>query len=89
MTIEITTTRFTKVAFSDEHQTHINQILQLHKDGLTYRQIADHLNEMGESSWTGKRFYPELVFGVIRKNLVRQRIEEKIKFSATCESVSQ
>ena len=30
-------------------------------------QIAAHLNDEGVTSWSGKRFYPELVFGVMRK----------------------
>ena len=34
---------------------------------MNCRQIAAYLNDEGVSSWTGKRFYPELVFGVIRK----------------------
>ena len=34
---------------------------------MNCRKIAAHLNDEGVSSWTGKRFYPELVFGVIRK----------------------
>jgi hypothetical protein len=39
--------------------------------GLNCRQITDKLNGEGVTSWGGKRFYPELVFGVIRKRTVR------------------
>ena len=38
-------------------------------------QIAAYLNGEGVTSWTGKQFYPELVFGVLRKaRMKRQRI---------------
>ena len=49
------------------HQALIDRILGLKEDGLNCRQIAAYLNDEGVTSWTGKRFYPELVFGVIRK----------------------
>ena len=50
-----------------DHQVLIDLILGLHQDGLNSRQIANKLNGEGVTSWGGKRFYPELVFGVIRK----------------------
>ena len=34
---------------------------------MNCRQIAAYLNDEGVTSWTGKRFYPELVFGILRK----------------------
>jgi hypothetical protein len=49
------------------HQALIDHILGCQTDGLTCRQIAAYLNDQGVTSWGGKRFYPELVFGVIRK----------------------
>ncbi len=49
------------------HQALIDRILRLQDDGLNSRQIAAYLNDEGVTSWTGKRFYPELVFGVVRK----------------------
>lgn len=49
------------------HQALIDRILGLKEEGMNCRQIAAYLNDEGVSSWTGKRFYPELVFGVIRK----------------------
>jgi hypothetical protein len=42
-------------------------MLELKENGMNCRQIANHLNDEGVTSWTGKQFYPELVFGVIRK----------------------
>jgi len=48
-------------------QVKVDRILRLHDDRLTCRQIAAYLNDEGVTSWTGKRFYSELVFGVIRK----------------------
>lgn len=49
------------------HQALIDRILGLKEDGLNCRQIAAYLNDEGVTSWTGKRFYPELVFGILRK----------------------
>jgi len=49
------------------HQALIDRIQKFHQDGLNSRQIADHFNDLGVTSWTGKRFYTELVFGIIRK----------------------
>jgi hypothetical protein len=49
------------------HQALIDRILGLQKDGMTRRQIAAYLNDVGVTSWTGKRFYPKLVFGILRK----------------------
>jgi hypothetical protein len=49
------------------HQALIDRILRLQDGGLNCRQIAAYLNDEGVTSWGGKRFYPELVFGVIRK----------------------
>ena len=39
----------------------------LQDGGLNCRQIAAYLNGEGVTSWGGKQFYLELVFGVIRK----------------------
>ena len=61
------------------HQALIDRILGLQKSGMNCRQIAVYLNDEGVSSWTGKLFYPELVFGVIRKaRLKADRIEHLI-----------
>ena len=38
---------------------------------MNSRQIAAYLNDEGMASWGGKRFYPELVFGVIRKARIK------------------
>ena len=43
----------------------------MHREGMTSRAIADHLNALGVLSSTGKEFYPALVFGVIRKARLR------------------
>lgn len=60
------------------HQALIERILGLQKDGMTCRQIAAYLNAQGVTSWGGRQFYPELVFGVIRKARLRiERIGEK------------
>ena len=38
---------------------------------MNCRQIAAYLNDEGATSWTGKRFNPELVFGILRKEMLR------------------
>ncbi len=53
------------------HQALIDRIMGLQQDGLTNRQISDHLNSSGVTSFHGKEFYPELVFGIIKKGKVR------------------
>ena len=46
---------------------------------MNCRQIADYLNDEGVSSWAGKRFYPELVFGILRKaRLKAERITDAV-----------
>ena len=69
--VKIETKALSLVYLDPAHQALIDRILNLHQEGMSSRQIADHLNDLGVTSWTGKRFYPELVFGVIRK--ARQR----------------
>jgi hypothetical protein len=48
---------------------------------MNCRQIAAYLNDEGVTSWNGKRFYPELVFGVIRK--------ARLKVERTAEMISE
>jgi hypothetical protein len=55
------------VYLDPDHQTLIDRILRLKESGKNCRQIAAYLNDEGVTSWTGKRFYPEMVFGVLRK----------------------
>ena len=60
------------LALDPVHQAQIDRILGWHMDGWTNRQISDHLNVAGVTSFQGKQFYPALVFGIIRKALVRR-----------------
>ncbi len=70
------------------HQALIDRILRLQDDCLNSRQIAAYLNDEGVTSWTGKRFYPELVFGVMRKaRLKAERIADAM-VDVRCELVS-
>jgi hypothetical protein len=71
------------------HQALIDRILRLQKDGMNCRQIAAYLNDEGVTSWTGKRFYPELVFGVIRKaRLKTERMGDAV-VDVRCELVAR
>lgn len=65
--VRVETKALSFVYLDPAHKALIDRILRLCQDGMNCRQIGDHLNELGVTSWGGKRFYPELVFGVIRK----------------------
>jgi hypothetical protein len=62
-----------------DHQALIDTILGLKESGLNCRQIAEKLNDEGVTSWNGKKFYSELVFGVIRKaRLKKERLAHTV-----------
>lgn len=65
--ISIKTKALALVHVDPAHQALIDRILKLQSDGMNCRQIAAYLNDEGVTAWTGKRFYPELVFGILRK----------------------
>jgi hypothetical protein len=65
--VKIKTKALSLVHVDPAHQALIDRILGLKEGGMNCRQIAAYLNDEGVTSWTGKWFYPELVFGVIRK----------------------
>ena len=76
------------VSLDSAHQALIDRILRLQDDGLNSRQIAAYLNDEGVTSWTGKRFYPELVFGVIRKARMKsERLANPVVY-VRCELVA-
>ena len=86
--VRVETKALSFVYLDPAHQALINGILRLHQDGLNSRQIADNLNERGVTSWGGKQFYPELVFGVIRKARLKvERMADSV-VDARCELVS-
>ena len=72
------------------HQALIDRILRLQDDGgMNCRQIAAYLNDEGVTSWTGKRFYPELVFGILRKaRLKAERVADAV-VDVRCELASR
>jgi hypothetical protein len=65
--ISIKTKALFSVYLNPDHQALIDRIMGLHAKGWIPKRISEHLNALGVNSWTGKRFYPELVFGIIRK----------------------
>jgi len=86
--VRIETKALSWVYLDPAHQALIDRILRLHQDGMNCRQIGDHLNELGVTSWGGKRFYPELVFGVVRKARIKaERISDAL-MEVQCELVS-
>ena len=76
------------VSLDHAHQALIDRILRLQDNGLNCRQIAAYLNDEGVTSWTGKRFYPELVFGVIRKARIKNERVADAVVDVRCELVS-
>jgi hypothetical protein len=77
------------VYLAPAHQALIDRILGLKEGGMNCRQIAAYLNDEGVSSWTGKRFYPELVFGILRKaRLKGERIKDAL-VDVRCELVAR
>ena len=59
------------VHLNPDHQNLIDRIMGLHEKGWIPKKISEHLNDLGVSSWSGKQFYPELVFGIVRKARLR------------------
>ncbi len=73
--ISIKTKALSLVYLDPAHQALIDRIMGLHERGWIPKRISEHLNALGVTSWTGKQFYPELVFGIIRKaRLKKNRI---------------
>ena len=86
--ISIKTKALSLVYLDPAHQALIDRIMRLHKNGMNCRQIAAYLNEEEVTSWTGRRFYPELVFGVLRKaRLKSERLTDAV-VDLRCELVS-
>ena len=65
--VKVKTKALSLVYLNPDHQALIDRIMGLHAKGWIPKRISEHLNALGVNSWTGKRFYPELVFGIIRK----------------------
>ena len=78
--VRVETKTLSLVQLDPAHQALIDRMLELIENGRNCRQIAEYLNYEGVLSWTGKRFYPALVFGVIRKARLKasRRCVEKI-----------
>jgi hypothetical protein len=77
--LKIETKTLAKTYLDPDHQALIDNILELKESGLNCRQIADKLNAEGITSWNGKKFYSELVFGVIRKaRLKKERLTHAV-----------
>jgi hypothetical protein len=85
--VSIKTKSLSWVHVDPVHQALIDRILGLKEGGLNCRQIAAYLNDEGVTSWGGKRFYPELVFGVLRKaRLKAERVADAV-VDVRCEFV--
>ena len=85
--IEIKTKSLLPVVIDSAHQALIDRIVGMHVEGLDTRQISDRLNAEGVTSWTGKEFYPALVFGVIRKARLRRLRLQQDQMQVICELI--
>jgi hypothetical protein len=86
--ISIKTKALSWVHVDPAHQALIDRILGLKQGGMNCSQIAAYLNDEGVTSRTGKRFYPDLVFGVIRKaKLKAMRLADAV-VDVRCELVA-
>ena len=70
--IKVKTKALSLVYLNPDHQALIDRIMRLHEKGWIPKKISEHLNALGVNSWSGKQFYPELVFGIIRKARLRK-----------------
>ena len=81
------------IYLNPDHQALIDRIMRLHEKGWIPKKISEHLNALGVNSWSGKQFYPELVFGIIRKAQIKKaRVSdmtqlEGLEVSASCTSL--
>ena len=69
--IKVRTKALSLVYLNPDHQDLIDRIMGLYKKGWIPKKISEHLNDLGVNSWSGKQFYPELVFGIVRKARLR------------------
>lgn len=69
------------------HQLLIDRIHELKENMISCNQIANYLNSEGVTSWTGKRFYPELVFGILRKARLKAERIVNAEVDVSCELV--
>jgi hypothetical protein len=69
--IKVKTKALSLVYLNPDHQALIDRIMWLHEKGWIPKKISEHLTALGVNSWSGKQFYPELVFGIIRKARLR------------------
>lgn len=53
----------------------IHAVFDYHKQGLSYIEISRRLNESGETTQTGKRFYPQSVKNIIHSNISKGMVK--------------
>ena len=85
--IEVKTKALSLVYLNPDHQALIDRIMGLNEKGWIPKKISEHLNELGVNSWSGKQFYPELVFGIIRKARIkaeRLALDSEIEMLKVC-----
>ena len=70
--VKVKTKALSLVYLNPDHQNLIDRIMRLHEKGWIPKKISEHLNALGVNSWSGKQFYPELVFGIIRKAQIKK-----------------
>jgi hypothetical protein len=85
--IKVKTKALSLFYLNPDHQALIDRIMRLHEKGWIPKRISKHLNALGVNSWTGKQFYPELVFGIIKKARLKNARMGNIVLDVRCELV--
>jgi hypothetical protein len=81
--IKVRTKALSLVYLNPDHQALIDRIMELHAKGWIPKRISEHLSALGVNSWSGKQFYPELVFGIIRKaRLKKKRLSQATELTS-------
>ncbi|PIT72330.1 hypothetical protein B9Z42_12315 [Limnohabitans sp. B9-3] len=85
--VRVKTKALSLVYLNPDHQALIERIMRLYEKGWIPKKISEHLNALGVNSWTGKQFYPELVFGIIRKARRKTERGVSVVLDMRCELV--
>ena len=87
--VKVKTKALSLVYLNPDHQALIDRIMGLHAKGWIPKKISEHLNALGVNSWSGKQFYPELVFGIIRKARLKAKRVADAVVDVRCELTSR
>jgi len=76
--VEIETNSLSMISLNEGRFNRLDYIYKLHNDGWSNLDISTHLNDRGILTPTGKKYYPNLVWGTLSK--YRKRLERYKKY---------